>query len=131
MARKRCLYTDVGKRIAALAKDQTELGRILGVSKQSISLKLRGENALFVSDLEKLASHYGVPLTYFVEDPHKSPELTPCWKRLRRMSPEAHEIVCIASKLPAPDVRKLTKFVKVIVENRGKKRGRSRSPTTS
>ncbi len=66
--RKRKCYTRLGERIAALARRQWELGDVLGVSQQTISKKLRGETAILVADLEKLARHYKVHMAYFFED---------------------------------------------------------------
>lgn len=61
-------YTRLGERIAALAPRQWQLADVLGVTQQTISHKLRGENAILVSDLEKFARHYKVPMIYFFED---------------------------------------------------------------
>ena len=69
--RKHFKYTPLGKRMAALAKTtnvQIELGKVLGVEQQTISKKLRGECAILVSDLRKLAKRYRVKMTYFFED---------------------------------------------------------------
>jgi transcriptional regulator with XRE-family HTH domain len=59
-------YTKYGERIAALGL-QRDLAKVLGVSQQTVSKKLRGDIRLFVSDLEKLSKRYKVPMTYFVE----------------------------------------------------------------
>ncbi len=53
--------------MAALAGNQTELGKVLGVSQQTVSKKLLGECAIFVSDLETLAKRHRVKMTYFFE----------------------------------------------------------------
>ncbi len=67
MARRRqiCKYTPIGKRIAALLSPQYKLGRLLGLSQQTISKKLRGETAILLSDLEKLARRLKVPIGLF------------------------------------------------------------------
>ena len=110
MRGKRRDYTEVGKRIAALARYQRELAAVLGISQQSVSNKLRGEHAISQSDLQELARHFGVPLIYFFESPGESP-LAACWERLRRMPSEAHDLVCLANKLSVADVRKLVEIV--------------------
>jgi len=61
-------YTELGVRIASLAKNQRELARVLRVSQQTISKKLRGECAILVSDLETIALHYGVKMGWFFPD---------------------------------------------------------------
>jgi len=61
-------YTKLGERIASLAKNQRELGRVLRVSQQTISKKLRGGCAILVSDLETIALHYGVKMAWFFPD---------------------------------------------------------------
>ncbi|MHC4198955.1 MAG: helix-turn-helix domain-containing protein [Planctomycetota bacterium] len=66
--RKRKPYTRLGERIAALASRQWELADVLGVTQQSISHKLHGVHVITVPDLEKLARHYKVHITYFFED---------------------------------------------------------------
>ncbi|MHC4202707.1 MAG: helix-turn-helix domain-containing protein [Planctomycetota bacterium] len=66
--RKVRLYTRLGGRIAALGDRQRALAKVLRVSQQTISKKLRGETAILVTDLEKLARHYKVHMTYFFED---------------------------------------------------------------
>jgi len=120
MAKRRCTYTRIGKRIAALAKNQVELGRIVGVSKQAISLKLRGKAAILVADLEKLVHHYGVPMAYFFKEPQASPELEASWARILCMSTVSHELVCLASTLPAPETRKLLDIAKVLIADTGR-----------
>ena len=51
----------------ARATGQWALADVLGVTQQTISKKLRGETAILVSDLEKLARHYKIHMTYFFE----------------------------------------------------------------
>lgn len=64
--RIRCKYTAMGERIAGFGK-QYELARLLGVSQQTISKKLRGECAVSVSDLETLARRLHVPIGAFFD----------------------------------------------------------------
>jgi len=60
-------YTPLGNRIIELGGQQSVLAQILQVSQQTISKKLRGLCAISVSDLEKLAKHFKVPMTAFFE----------------------------------------------------------------
>ena len=62
------LYNRLGKRIAALDDRQSDLGRVLGISQQTISRKLLGQTSVTVADLEKFARHYKVHMRYFFED---------------------------------------------------------------
>ncbi len=59
-------YTEYGERIAALGS-QREIAKVLGVGDQTVSKKLHGKCAIFLSDLEKLSKKYKVPMAYFVE----------------------------------------------------------------
>ena len=52
MARKVKAYTDIGRRIADLGKRQRQIAKVLRVSQQTVSKKLRGETAMLLSDLE-------------------------------------------------------------------------------
>ncbi|MHC4249678.1 MAG: helix-turn-helix domain-containing protein [Planctomycetota bacterium] len=66
LGRPRGHYTKYGERISALGT-QAVIAKALGMSQQTISKKLRGKCAIFVSDLEKLSEKFKVPMTYFVE----------------------------------------------------------------
>ena len=69
-------YTPIGRRIAALGRGrQRELAKVLGMSQQSVSKKLRGETGLLVTDLVRLSRHYGVPPGYFFKDYEQEPQL--------------------------------------------------------
>jgi transcriptional regulator with XRE-family HTH domain len=59
-------YTEYGDRIAALGV-QREIAKVLGRAEQTLSKKLRGECAIFLSDLEKLSEKFKKPMRYFVE----------------------------------------------------------------
>ena len=101
MVRKVRAYTALGAKIAALGKRQRELARVLRVSQQTISKKLRGETAIMVSDLEKLGKHYKVPLTYFFEAEPLGQELTAAWARVRRGSAALQDLIVMLGKLSA------------------------------
>ncbi len=59
-------YTLYGERISALGK-QAMIAKALGLSQQTVSKKLRGECAILLSDIEKLAKKFKKPMRYFVE----------------------------------------------------------------
>ncbi|MHC5054595.1 MAG: helix-turn-helix domain-containing protein [Planctomycetota bacterium] len=69
MARRKRIhrkYTRIGRRIAELGR-QVDLAKALGMSQQTVSKKLRGECAILLSDLERLAMKYNLSLTWFFE----------------------------------------------------------------
>ncbi len=52
MARSSRAYTEIGKRIVALGENrQKNIARVLGMSLESVSKKLRGRTAILLSDL--------------------------------------------------------------------------------
>ncbi len=128
--RKSCrAYCKVGERIASLARNQTELGCVLGIGQQTVSTKLRGKSAILVSDLEKLARHYDIPVTFFFEEPAESSNLIGC-REFNGMSPEAQKLICLASTLSEDDVRKILAMAQLLVGDTGKT-GEPTRPSTS
>lgn len=61
-------YTDDGHRIASLGR-QADLAKVLGVSQQTVSKKLRGEAGIFLRDLRKLAKKFRKPVCFLVMSP--------------------------------------------------------------
>ncbi|MHC4248030.1 MAG: helix-turn-helix transcriptional regulator [Planctomycetota bacterium] len=59
-------YSRIGHRLAELGRQQ-ELAKALGVSQQTVSKKLRGECAILLSDLERIAKKFKLPVTWFFE----------------------------------------------------------------
>jgi transcriptional regulator with XRE-family HTH domain len=59
-------YVRIGHRLSELGR-QVDLAKALGVSQQTISKKLRGECAIMLSDLERLARKFKVSVTWFFE----------------------------------------------------------------
>jgi len=59
-------YTRIGSRLAELGR-QADLAKALGVSQQTVSKKLRGECAIMLADLERLAKKFSIPVTWFFE----------------------------------------------------------------
>ena len=107
-------YTEVGKRIAALGKRQKHIARVLGVSQQTVSKKLRGETAILLSDLEKLGAHYKVPLTYFFEETPGPPELVVAWERIRRTPGAIQSLVVLLDRLSPADVQRILEIARVV-----------------
>ena len=68
-------YIPIGTKIARLAKNHLELAKVLRLTPQSVSAKLRGKVVVTLRDLETLSSHYDVPLIYFVGPESMTPEL--------------------------------------------------------
>ena len=59
-------YTRIGHRIAELGR-QVDLAKAFGLSQQTVSKKLRGEAAILLSDLERVAKKFNLPMTWFFE----------------------------------------------------------------
>jgi len=69
MARKKRVvrkYNRIGTRLAELGR-QVDLAKALGVSQQTVSKKLRGECAIMLSDIERLAKKFKLSVTWFFE----------------------------------------------------------------
>ena len=129
MARKVRAYTPLGARIAALGKRQRELARVLRVSQQTISKKLRGETAIMVSDLEKLGKHYKVPLTYFFEEKQLGQELTAAWERVRRGSAALQDLIVMLGKLSSADIERVLEVTRVMAKpSSGERRAAEAAP---
>lgn len=64
-------YTPLGMRITALCGKQKEIVKMLGVSQQTVSQKLLGENAITIRDIEKLAKGAKVDIHMFFWRLHK------------------------------------------------------------
>jgi transcriptional regulator with XRE-family HTH domain len=133
MARKVKAYTDIGRRMADLGERQRLLAKVLRVSQQTVSKKLRGETAILLADLQRLGAHYKVPLTYFFEDKAAPAELAAAWERVRGGSAVLKEVVVLLSRQPDSTVGRVNELAKFIVQGaKGSKRGgskRSRSGT--
>ena len=118
MRKRNCVYCRVGKQIASLARSQSELGRILGITQQSVSKKLRGESAILLSDLEQLARHYEVPATFFFESSSEPPMPARCREGLPGMPLEVQELVCLASVLSKDELGRLLAMAELLAGDR-------------
>lgn len=116
MARKVRAYTQLGKRIATLGGRQRQIARVLRVSQQTVSKKLRGEAAIMVSDLKKLGKHYKVPLTYFFEETAGRPELVVAWERVRHGPAPLQDLVVMLGTLSPADVDRVLELTRVMAK---------------
>ena len=107
MARKIRAYTAVGKRIASLGKRQHAIAKALKISQQTVSKKLRGETAILLSDFEKLAKYYSVPVTYFFEPEDLSPAVSNALEAIRNKPGPHQELATAIGKLSAKAAQKL------------------------
>ena len=69
-------YTNVGLRILE-GRTQMQVAKLLGISQQTVSKKLRGETAILLSDIGKLSKKMKVPVTYFFKGYEGSPSAFP------------------------------------------------------
>ncbi len=104
-------YTTYGERIAALGT-QSEVAKVLNIAQQSVSHKLRGKGETTFSDLVKLAKHYDVPLTYFVEDGPCDPELSSVEERIREKPGPLRDLALLACSLSRDDHETLLAIAK-------------------
>jgi transcriptional regulator with XRE-family HTH domain len=106
-------YIRIGLRIAALGKRQRHIAAVLGVSQQTVSKKLRGETAILLSDLERLATHYSVPMTYFFED-DEAPDLYAAIKAVAGASRSHRDLVIMLGGVPEEKVRQVRDIARVM-----------------
>ena len=74
-------YTNIGCRIVSKGGTQVKISKMLGISQQTVSKKLRGETAIMLSDLEKLSKRMKVPITFFFEGYEGAPSAMPKRRR--------------------------------------------------
>jgi transcriptional regulator with XRE-family HTH domain len=114
MARRGARYTQLGKKIAALAGNQSEVAEVLGLTQQSVSGKLTGKIAVTLKDLDLLSAQYKVPLIYFVTSMDVTPEVARAWERILSGPPELHRTMELASDLPLPFAQQLLRTVQAM-----------------
>ena len=107
MARKIRAYTAIGKRIASVGKRQVAIAKALKISQQTVSKKLRGETAILLSDLEKLAKYYKVPVTYFFEPEDMNPVISNALEAICSKAGPHHELAKAIVKLSGKAAEKL------------------------
>ncbi|MHC4253070.1 MAG: helix-turn-helix domain-containing protein, partial [Planctomycetota bacterium] len=106
-------YIRIGHRIAALGNRQRHIAAVLGVSQQTISKKLRGETAILLSDLERLATHYSVPMTYFFED-ELDPELSAAIKTIAGSSRSHRDLIVTLGRLSEEKARQIQDITRAL-----------------
>ena len=114
MAKKLRDYTEVGKRIAALATTQKLIARALGIGPQTVSRKLLGEVSISVADIETLSTSFKVPMSYFFADEKSDPDLEVILKRIRSEDWPLRHFMVLARKLSTRDQKKLLKIAKAL-----------------
>ena len=107
MAKQLRAYTEIGKRIAALAKTQKPIARALGIERQTVSRKLLGSCSISLSDLETLSKAFKVPMAYFLTEEPPDPKLEALLKRVRSKGRMLRNLMVLARKLSAGDQKKL------------------------
>lgn len=108
-------YTKLGKRMVALSGGQQRaLAQVLNISQQSISKKLKGNSAIQVSDLEKLSSHYDVPMSYFFGDGSMPPELRVACARAEGNDGVFRGMVIELSIMPEEWLQKIDQFIRAM-----------------
>ena len=114
MTRKKKQYTQLGRKIAGLAKNQAELSKVLGLTQQSISGKLRGHIACTMRDLETLSGHYDVPMLYFLTPEGVSPDKARTLEHFLAAPTNVSELLEIASTMPEPITSQLVKVARAL-----------------
>lgn len=70
-------YKLIGSRIRSLRESrgevQQDLARLLGVTPEAVGHYERGRTKISIVDLRRIASHYGVPISYFLGDEEEQP----------------------------------------------------------
>lgn len=112
--RVRRKYTQIGARMAALASGQRELAKVLRVTQQTVSKKLRGDTEILLSDIERLSQAYGVPMAYFFDESALDPQLAAAMERAGRGSPEMGELFRLVSRFPEGAVREVLEAARVL-----------------
>jgi len=107
MACKLKNYTEMGRRIAALAETQKPIARALGLTQQTASKKLNGHVVITVSELKKLAKAFKVPMAYFFEAGEPDPKVDALLRRVRSKGRTLRDLLVLAGKLSARDQKKL------------------------
>ena len=118
MARRVRAYTEIGKRIAKLGGRQREIAEALQVSQQTVSKKLRGETAILLADIEALAKHYQIPLTYFFEEWDQQPDLARALEKVKNTPGSLQTLVVQLASMQEVSVRKTLAFTETLAGNR-------------
>lgn len=93
-------YQRIGQRLRALRENrgetQEDLGRVIGCAANTVSFYESGKRKLTLVDLQKIADHYGVPITYFLgretEEGMRAAELKRLANEAQRLRQEVREL---------------------------------------
>jgi transcriptional regulator with XRE-family HTH domain len=70
-------YTNIGMRIMSKGGTQAKVAKMMSISQQTVSKKLRGETAILLADLETLAKKMKVSPAWFLEGYDGMPSAMP------------------------------------------------------
>ena len=93
-------YRRIGQRLKALRRNrgetQEDLGWVIGCAANTVSFYESGKRKLTLVDLQKIADHYGVPITYFLgretEEGMRAAELKRLANEAQRLRQEVREL---------------------------------------
>jgi transcriptional regulator with XRE-family HTH domain len=114
MAKTLRAYTEIGRRIAALAKTQKDIARALGIESQTVSKKLRGICSISLSELGTLSKAFKVPMTYFFGEGKPDPKSATLRKRIRSKGRTLRSLLVLAGKLSTRDQKRLVAEAKTL-----------------
>lgn len=97
MDRRSNKHTPMGRKIAALAVNQAEIARILGLTQQSVSGKFTGKIAITVKDMEILSAAFDVPMIYFVSPEIVTIEAARAFMKIMAGPPETLQTMEVAA----------------------------------
>ena len=111
-------YTTLGERIVKLAGGrQKPIAKALGVSQQTVSKKMRGECAISVSDLEKLAKAYSVGMDYWFHPfdfDDADPSLARAVEKFRRNASPWRDAAVVLADMEPHDAEMAQKILETV-----------------
>lgn len=118
----------VGKKVAALAKNQTEISEALGLTPQSVSSRLTEKISWTLTDLTKLSKHFDVPDFYFIMPESIDAEHARSISEIVNGDPELVSIVSALKDMPRRYVIQAMSHIQLVkkaqvVENELMERG--------
>jgi transcriptional regulator with XRE-family HTH domain len=128
--RKRKVYTELGRKVAQLARNQNELAGVLGLTQQSVSGKLSGKIAVTLRDLELLSQHYNIPMAYFVTPESVTVDMARKLAAILEAGPELQRTLELVEKLPPTFQRHLPQILGIL-ERMGADASQFTFPTTT
>ena len=104
----------VGKKVAALAKNQAEIARVLGLTQQSISARLTERTSWSLTDLTKLSKHFDVPDFYFIMPESIDAEHARSISEIVNGDPELVNIVSALKDMPRRYVMQAMSHIQLV-----------------